>query len=97
MTHSTGRSGLAVTAKVEELCATLKATTAYRPRLDAVPFDRASEPVEVQRAQLLRHPEKSALAQLIAVGADTLEVSINFKACVDCHDFFNGSCLVGLD
>ena len=53
-----------------------------------MPFERArDQSVEQQKAALLLHPEKVALAELLRRG-EPLEVSINFKVCADCHDFF---------
>ena len=34
------------------------------------------------------HAEKKALATLLSHGEDQLSVSINFNACMDCHEFF---------
>ena len=34
------------------------------------------------------HAEKKALAILVSHGEDKLSVSINFNACMDCHEFF---------
>ena len=57
-----------------------------------MPFDRArDESIEQQKAALLLHPEKIALADLLRHGSDNLEISINFKVCADCHDFFKVS------
>ena len=39
------------------------------------------------------HAEKKALACLLAYG-DELDVSINFNACMDCHEFFKSSSLL---
>merc|ERR1739845_106985 len=32
--------------------------------------------------------EKKALAMLFSYGEDELSISINFNACMDCHEFF---------
>ena len=37
------------------------------------------------------HPEKKALARLLACGEDDLRVSINFGTCIDCHEVFKRS------
>ena len=37
------------------------------------------------------HAEKKALAILLSHGEDELSVSINFNACMDCHEFFKSS------
>ena len=63
-----------------------------QPRLDALPynFTRFSTPAQ-QRRSLSSHAEKRALAELLSRRADTLEIDINFKVCVDCHAFFEGA------
>ena len=43
---------------------------------------------EQQEGSLQLHAEKKALAMLLSHGEDELSVSINFNACVDCHEFF---------
>merc|ERR1712224_222253 len=49
-----------------------------------------------QEAKLQLHAEKKALAMLLSHGEDELSVSINFNACMDCHEFFKiSSHLVG--
>ena len=40
---------------------------------------------------LQHHAEKKALAILLANDAPALDVSINFNACMDCHEFFTVS------
>ena len=37
------------------------------------------------------HAEKKALAVLLAHGEAKLSISINFNACIDCHEFFKAS------
>ena len=37
------------------------------------------------------HAEKKALAVLLSHGEAQLSVSINFNACIDCHEFFKTS------
>merc|ERR1712014_508850 len=47
-----------------------------------------------QAGSLQLHAEKKALARLLVCGEDDLKVSINFNACIDCHDFFKSSSLL---
>merc|ERR1711985_92488 len=44
---------------------------------------------EQQEKSLKLHAEKKALAVLLSSnGKDELSISINFNACMDCHEFF---------
>merc|ERR1719343_1529024 len=47
-----------------------------------------------QAGSLQLHPDKKALARLLACGEDDLRVSINFGTCIDCHEFFKSSSLL---
>ena len=45
-----------------------------------------------QQEELLKlHAEKKALATLLSNGENKLSISINFNACMDCHEFFKVS------
>ena len=55
--------------------------------------DGNSQPKE-QAGSLQLHPEKKALARLLACGEDDLRVSINFGTCIDCHKCFKSSSLL---
>merc|ERR1711977_787631 len=46
---------------------------------------------EQQERSLQLHAEKKALAGILSQGEDELSVSINFDACMDCHEFFKSS------
>ena len=46
---------------------------------------------EQQEESLKLHAEKKALAMLLSHGEEDLSVSINFNACIDCHEFFKVS------
>merc|ERR1711977_714488 len=43
---------------------------------------------EQQERSLQLHAEKKALAGILSQGEAELSVSINFNACMDCHEFF---------
>lgn len=64
----------------------------YRPQLQALPWaflQRSSR--EEQERMLQQHAEKKALTVLVSHGEAELNVSINFNACMDCHEFFKVS------
>merc|ERR1712187_392810 len=44
-----------------------------------------------QEKSLQLHAEKKALGVLLSHGEAKLDVSINFNACIDCHEFFKVS------
>ena len=50
---------------------------------------RQRKPYKPQQEESLKlHAEKKALAMLLSNGEDELSISINFNACMDCHEFF---------
>ena len=64
----------------------------YKPQLQAVPWAYAQGSTrEQQEGSLQLHAEKKALAVLLSSGQAKLNVSINFNACKDCHEFFKSS------
>jgi hypothetical protein len=97
--HDRGQSDARLRKAVRELSARLQSAAAYVPRYDSLPtaFLRAS--TRQQRdASLQSHAEKKALVDLLERERPNLELSINFHACIDCHDFLKGaSRLLGRD
>eukprot|EP00747_Dinoflagellata_sp_TGD_P170807 gnl/TRDRNA2_/TRDRNA2_203323_c0_seq1.p1 gnl/TRDRNA2_/TRDRNA2_203323_c0~~gnl/TRDRNA2_/TRDRNA2_203323_c0_seq1.p1 ORF type:complete len:239 (-),score=34.05 gnl/TRDRNA2_/TRDRNA2_203323_c0_seq1:5-721(-) len=74
-----------------ELCTRMS----YSPQLQALPwvFSQSST-WKQQEMSLQLHPEKKALAMLLIHGEAQLTVSIEFHACVDCHELFKRSSLL---
>merc|ERR1712193_524104 len=57
--------------------------------MGAVPWGFVQNSTPKQQEESLQlHAEKKALAMLLSHGEDELRVSINFNACMDCHEFF---------
>ena len=64
----------------------------YKPQLQVVPWGFAKNSTRKQQEESLKlHAEKKALAVLLYNEEDELSVSINFNACMDCHEFFKMS------
>merc|ERR1712039_1044425 len=77
------------------LWSTLRRQTAYSTHFPALPWVSVQSRTRKEQAELLLwHAEKKALALLLACGEDELMVSINFNACIDCHEFFKSSSLL---
>merc|ERR1719436_1303676 len=73
----------------------LRRQTAYAPHLLALPWIFVKSRTHKEQAGSLQlHAEKKALARLLACGEDDLKVSINFNACIDCHEWFKSSSLL---
>ena len=73
----------------------LRQGTAYTPQLQALPWAFVqNSTLEQQEGSLQLHAEKKALAILLAHGEAELDVSIEFNACTDCHEFFKSSSLL---
>ena len=67
---------------------------AYKPELQAVPWgfmQRSNVTREQQEGSLQQHAEKKAFSVLLSHGEAKPCVSINFNACMDCHEFFKVS------
>ena len=62
----------------------------YKPQLQALPWDFLQKSTREQQEESLKlHAEKKALAMLLSNNVeDELSISINFNACMDCHEFF---------
>eukprot|EP00747_Dinoflagellata_sp_TGD_P130917 gnl/TRDRNA2_/TRDRNA2_174892_c3_seq6.p1 gnl/TRDRNA2_/TRDRNA2_174892_c3~~gnl/TRDRNA2_/TRDRNA2_174892_c3_seq6.p1 ORF type:complete len:237 (+),score=41.03 gnl/TRDRNA2_/TRDRNA2_174892_c3_seq6:122-832(+) len=72
----------------------LRQQTTYIPQLRSLPWAfMQHSSLEQQEASLQLHAEKKALATLLARGEGQLKVSINFNACMDCHEFFKSASL----
>lgn len=81
----------------------LNRITNYTPQLRALPygFSRSAD-IPRQESSLVSHAEKKAVLALLIHGKqsemsrnrDALEVGINFKCCVDCHEWLKSSSLV---
>merc|ERR1712118_43969 len=62
---------------------------AYKPQLQVVPWGFVQKSTrEQQEGSLQQHAEKKAFAVLLSHGEAKPGVSINFNACMDCHEFF---------
>ena len=73
----------------------LRQLTAYTAQVQALPWNFVQHSsLEEQEGSLQLHAEKKALAVLLAQGEPQPEVSINFNACTDCHEFFKSSSLL---
>merc|ERR1712151_450430 len=73
----------------------LRRQTAYAPHSLALPWIFVQSRTHKEQAGSLQlHPEKKALARLLACGEDDLRVSINFGTCIDCHEFFKSASLL---
>ena len=77
---------------VARLSLELRRRTSYSPQLQALPYDfvKRSNTTRLVRS-LESHAEKKALADLLNSDAKELEISINFRMCVDCHAFMKGA------
>ena len=70
----------------------LQQCMAYKPQLQALPWGFAQKSTrEQQERSLHQHAEKKAFAVLLSHGEAKPGVSINFNACMDCHEFFKVS------
>ena len=80
-------------ADARQLWSELFQQMAYKPQLQAVPWGLVQNSTcEQQEESLKMHAEKKALAVLLSNnGMDELSISINFNACMDCHEFFKVS------
>ena len=62
---------------------------AYKPQLQVLPWGFVQGSTRDQHeGSLQQHAEKKALAFLLSHGEAKPSVSINFNACMDCHEFF---------
>ena len=78
-----------------KLCALLERQGGYAPRVEALPFGMRRNSTRAQQVNSLRHhAEKKAIADMLLRGADELELSINTRVCLDCHEFLKASSLV---
>ena len=67
----------------------LRQQMAYKPQLHAVPWGLVQNSTHKQQEESLQlHAEKKTLAMQLSHGEAELNASINFKACMDCHEFF---------
>jgi len=72
-----------------QLWSELRQQKPYKPQLQALPWRFLQNSTrEEQEESLKLHAEKKALAMLRSNGEDELSISINFNACMDCHEFF---------
>ena len=87
-----GGKGVADARKLwSELCS----RTACSPQLLALPWVFVqSNTCKQQESSLMLHAEKKALAMLLACGDVGMDVSIEFNACMDCHEFYKSSALL---
>ena len=62
----------------------------YKPQLQALPWVFLQNSAREQQEESLKlHAEKKELAMLFSNNVeDELSISINFNACMDCHEFF---------
>ena len=68
---------------------------AYKPQLQALPWVFVQRSTHKQQEGSLQlHAEKKALAALHSRSTAELTVSINFNACMDCHELFKSSSLL---
>ena len=82
-------------AEVDQLWMVIRQRTAYSPQLRALPWAFTQNRTrEQQEGSLKLHPEKKALAILLACCEIELKVAIEFHACMDCHEFFKKSSLL---
>merc|ERR1712050_563915 len=76
-------------ADAQQFWLKLRRAMAYMPQLQALPWALAENGTrEQQESSLQLHAEKKALVVLLACGEAKANVSINFNACLDCHEFF---------
>ena len=62
---------------------------AYKPQLQVLPWGFVQGSTREQHeGSLQQHAEKKAFAVLLSHDGSQPSVSINFKACMDCHEFF---------
>ena len=62
---------------------------AYKPHLQVLPLGFVQRSTrEQQEGSLQQHAEKKAFAVLLSHDEGQQSVSINFNACMDCHEFF---------
>merc|ERR1712107_281979 len=82
-------------AHVKKLWLELRKRTLYKPRLHVLPWAFVwSTTHKQQEGSLQLHVEKKALAALLACNEIDLTVSIEFNACLDCHEFFKSLSLL---
>eukprot|EP00747_Dinoflagellata_sp_TGD_P122575 gnl/TRDRNA2_/TRDRNA2_173653_c10_seq4.p1 gnl/TRDRNA2_/TRDRNA2_173653_c10~~gnl/TRDRNA2_/TRDRNA2_173653_c10_seq4.p1 ORF type:complete len:296 (-),score=60.17 gnl/TRDRNA2_/TRDRNA2_173653_c10_seq4:28-786(-) len=86
-------------AAAQSLWKQLRQQTAYTSQVQALPWDFVQKTSLAQQERSLQlHAEKKALAEMLNCGESELTVSINFYACMDCHEFFkSASLLLGRD
>eukprot|EP00747_Dinoflagellata_sp_TGD_P122577 gnl/TRDRNA2_/TRDRNA2_173653_c10_seq7.p1 gnl/TRDRNA2_/TRDRNA2_173653_c10~~gnl/TRDRNA2_/TRDRNA2_173653_c10_seq7.p1 ORF type:complete len:253 (-),score=37.71 gnl/TRDRNA2_/TRDRNA2_173653_c10_seq7:94-852(-) len=92
--YENGASGEGVT-EARNLWLKVRQRTAYTAQTQALPWDFVrNSTLEQQQESLQLHAEKKALAFLLTNGESELDVSIEFNACADCHEFFKSTSLL---
>eukprot|EP00746_Dinoflagellata_sp_MGD_P159200 gnl/MRDRNA2_/MRDRNA2_86648_c1_seq1.p1 gnl/MRDRNA2_/MRDRNA2_86648_c1~~gnl/MRDRNA2_/MRDRNA2_86648_c1_seq1.p1 ORF type:complete len:219 (+),score=40.20 gnl/MRDRNA2_/MRDRNA2_86648_c1_seq1:113-769(+) len=94
LAYEGGKGGGGV-ANAEQLCCELRRRTPYALQLQVLPWVFTQRSTQRQQEKSLQlHPEKKLLATMLARGEVDMCISINFNACMDCHEFFKSCTLL---